>query len=96
MFLMHNIPYRFAFLSFSLFQFHLSLPCLFQADHKFLIKDYNPHYPNFPLRFLSEALAAWPELPFAWPEFERGGEGVFVLTAAELAAAGSGVERAEG
>jgi ribosomal protein L3 glutamine methyltransferase len=42
------------------------------------------------------ALAAWPELPFAWPEFERGGEGVFVLTAAELAAAGSGGERGEG
>jgi ribosomal protein L3 glutamine methyltransferase len=33
-------------------------------------------------------LEAWPDLPFAWPTFERGGEGVFVLTAAELAAAG--------
>ena len=31
-------------------------------------------------------VAAWPGLPFIWPEFRRGGGGVFVLDAAALGA----------
>ncbi len=29
-------------------------------------------------------LETWPEVPFVWPEFERGGEGVLLIGAAEL------------
>jgi ribosomal protein L3 glutamine methyltransferase len=29
-------------------------------------------------------LEAWPQVPFIWPEFEHGGEGVFLIGAAEL------------
>jgi ribosomal protein L3 glutamine methyltransferase len=32
----------------------------------------------------AEAVAKWPELPFTWLDFTRGGGGVFLLTAEEL------------
>ena len=32
-------------------------------------------------------LTAYPAIPFLWPEFEQGGEGVFVVSAPDLAGA---------
>ncbi len=31
-----------------------------------------------------DLLAAFPELPFVWPELQQGGHGVFVMDAAGL------------